>query len=125
MKGATLLWDSLSGGTSDVSIAIHAFYEAAVQGYHAQLGDTRWQLRDGPPDAVWQPDLPVVMVGPTLAESLGTPAARLAFDPRARTDTVTDHNVVGVLAGDAARPRRHVQAASEALCKKLDAKKGL
>ena len=36
-KGATLLWDSLSGGTSDVSIAIHAFYEAAVQGYNARV----------------------------------------------------------------------------------------
>jgi hypothetical protein len=36
-KGATLLWDSLSGGTSDVSIAIHAYYEAAVEGYNARV----------------------------------------------------------------------------------------
>jgi hypothetical protein len=36
-KGATLLWDSLTGATSDVSVAIHATYEAAVQGYNAQV----------------------------------------------------------------------------------------
>jgi hypothetical protein len=36
-QGATLLWDSLGGGTSDVSVAIHAYYEAAVQGYNARV----------------------------------------------------------------------------------------
>jgi hypothetical protein len=37
-KGATLLWDSLNGGaTSDVSVAIHAYYEAAVKGYDARV----------------------------------------------------------------------------------------
>ena len=36
-KGATLLWDSLTGPTSDVSVAIHASYEAAVQGYNARV----------------------------------------------------------------------------------------
>ena len=36
-QGATLLWDSLAGGTSDVSVAIHAYYEAAVQGYNARV----------------------------------------------------------------------------------------
>jgi hypothetical protein len=36
-KGATLLWDSLTGPTSDVSVAIHAYYEAAVQGYSAKV----------------------------------------------------------------------------------------
>jgi hypothetical protein len=35
--GATLLWDSLSGPTSDVSVAIHAYYEAAVRGYNAKV----------------------------------------------------------------------------------------
>lgn len=36
-KGATLLWDSLSGPTSDVSVAIHGYYEAAVRGYNARV----------------------------------------------------------------------------------------
>lgn len=36
-KGATLLWDSLTGPTSDVSVAIHAYYEAAVMGYNARV----------------------------------------------------------------------------------------
>jgi hypothetical protein len=36
-QGATLLWNSLSGPTSDVSVAIHAYYEAAVQGYNARV----------------------------------------------------------------------------------------
>jgi hypothetical protein len=36
-KGATLLWDSLTGPTSDVSVSIHAYYEAAVQGYSARV----------------------------------------------------------------------------------------
>jgi hypothetical protein len=36
-EGATLLWDSLQGSTSDVSVAIHAYYEAAVKGYEARV----------------------------------------------------------------------------------------
>ena len=36
-QGATLLWDSLSGPTSDVSVAIHAHYEAAVKAYNAKI----------------------------------------------------------------------------------------
>ena len=36
-EGATLLWDSLQGPTSDVSVAIHAYYEAAVKGYEVKV----------------------------------------------------------------------------------------
>lgn len=36
-QGATLLWDSMSGPTSDVSVAIHAYYEAAVKAYNARV----------------------------------------------------------------------------------------
>lgn len=36
-RGATLLWDSFTGPTSDVSVAIHAYYEAAVRGYNARV----------------------------------------------------------------------------------------
>jgi hypothetical protein len=36
-QGATLLWDSLNSPTSDVSVAIHASYEAAVMGYNAKV----------------------------------------------------------------------------------------
>jgi hypothetical protein len=36
-QGATLLWSSLTGPTSDVSVAIHASYEAAVQNYNARV----------------------------------------------------------------------------------------
>jgi hypothetical protein len=36
-QGATLLWDSLSGPTSDVSVAINAYYEAAVMGFDARI----------------------------------------------------------------------------------------
>ncbi len=64
-EGATLLWNSLSGPTSDVSATIHAYYEATVKAYNAivtaemdkvyehysrvynyQQGYTRRQLRD-------------------------------------------------------------------------------
>ncbi len=64
-EGATLLWSSLDGPTSDVSVAINAYYEAVVEGYNAQVtaemsvvyehlstvlnvqqGYTRRQLRD-------------------------------------------------------------------------------
>ena len=33
--GATLLWESLSGSTSDVSVSIYGYYEAKVKGYNA------------------------------------------------------------------------------------------
>ena len=36
-QGATLLWNSLTGPTSDVSVAIHGYYEAAVEGYNARV----------------------------------------------------------------------------------------
>ena len=34
-NGATLLWESLSGATSDVSVSVHGYYEAVVKGYNA------------------------------------------------------------------------------------------
>ena len=36
-QGATLLWNSLSGPTSDVSVSVHGYYEAMVQGYNARV----------------------------------------------------------------------------------------
>ena len=36
-QGATLLWNSLSGTTSDVSVSLHAAFEAAVQAYNAKV----------------------------------------------------------------------------------------
>ncbi|MEZ4849250.1 MAG: hypothetical protein R3B93_11675 [Bacteroidia bacterium] len=63
--GATLLWESLAGPTSDISVTVNAYYEAKVKGYNAivkaemnqvyehyskiinqQEGFTRDQLRD-------------------------------------------------------------------------------
>jgi len=34
-EGATLLWESLQGKTSDVSVVVNGFYEAKVKGYNA------------------------------------------------------------------------------------------
>ncbi len=34
-QGATLLWNSFTGPTSDVSVAVHGYYEAAVKAYNA------------------------------------------------------------------------------------------
>ncbi len=34
-RGATLLWNSFTGPTSDVSVTIHGYYEAALKGYNA------------------------------------------------------------------------------------------
>ncbi|MCI4670720.1 MAG: hypothetical protein MRZ79_21475 [Bacteroidia bacterium] len=64
-SGATLLWESLSGPTSDISVSVRGYYEAAVKGYNAvitadmstvykhyskiknqQSGYTKKQLRD-------------------------------------------------------------------------------
>ena len=36
-EGATLLWETLKAPTSDVSVAITAYYEAAVRGYDARV----------------------------------------------------------------------------------------
>ncbi|PYQ06974.1 MAG: hypothetical protein DMF82_04865, partial [Acidobacteria bacterium] len=36
-QGATLLWNSLTGSTSDVSVSLHASFEAAVQAYNARV----------------------------------------------------------------------------------------
>lgn len=36
-QGATLLWNSLEGPTSDVSVSVHGYYEALVQGYNARV----------------------------------------------------------------------------------------
>ncbi|HZI89952.1 MAG TPA: hypothetical protein VFD83_05840 [Candidatus Polarisedimenticolia bacterium] len=36
-EGATLLWNSLTSPTSDVSVGIHGYYEAAVEGYNAKI----------------------------------------------------------------------------------------
>lgn len=62
---ATLLWDSLTGSTADLSVGVHGYYEAKVEGYNAivkaemskiyehksivdnvQEGYTKRQLRD-------------------------------------------------------------------------------
>ena len=34
-NGATLLWESLTGPTSDISVTVNAYYEAKVKGYNA------------------------------------------------------------------------------------------
>ncbi|WP_340200859.1 hypothetical protein [Ascidiimonas sp. W6] len=36
-EGATLLWESLQGKTSDVSVVVNGFYEAKVKGYNATV----------------------------------------------------------------------------------------
>lgn len=36
-SGATLLWESLLGSTSDVSVSVHGYYEAVVKGYNATI----------------------------------------------------------------------------------------
>ena len=36
-QGATLLWNSLTGPTSDISVTVHGYYEALVQGYNAKV----------------------------------------------------------------------------------------
>lgn len=36
-QGATLMWDSFTGPTSDLSVAIHAYYEARVKAYNAKV----------------------------------------------------------------------------------------
>ncbi|MDO5981472.1 hypothetical protein [Flavivirga spongiicola] len=36
-SGTTLLWESLQGATSDVSVSVHGYYEAVVKGYNATI----------------------------------------------------------------------------------------
>ena len=36
-NGATLLWETLQAPTSDISVAVNAYYEAAVDGYNAKI----------------------------------------------------------------------------------------
>ena len=36
-EGVTLLWESLKGNTSDISVSIQGYYEAYVQGYNATI----------------------------------------------------------------------------------------
>ncbi|MBN1918316.1 MAG: hypothetical protein JW889_10425 [Verrucomicrobia bacterium] len=36
-NGATLLWETLQEPTSDISVAVNAYYEAAVDGYNAKI----------------------------------------------------------------------------------------
>lgn len=73
--------------------------QAALAGWYAHLGDVRWQLAEGAPDPIWQADLPMVLIGPELATQLETPGARVAFEPHAVVQRVTDQNVVGMLPG--------------------------
>ena len=35
--GATLLWETLGGSTSDISVSISAYYEAKVEGFHGRI----------------------------------------------------------------------------------------
>lgn len=73
--------------------------DSALAGWYAHLGNIRWQLAEGAPDPVWQPDLPIVLAGPAMAAALDAPELRVAFEPNARAERVTDFNVVGVLPG--------------------------
>lgn len=66
-----------------------------VEAYLAQLGPVRWQLAEGSPDPVWQPELPVLLVAPGVARMVGRPGARLSFEPRATVSRVTESNVAG------------------------------
>lgn len=45
-EGATLLWDSFTGATSDVSVSIHAYYEAAIPAFEANVTADVTQLYD-------------------------------------------------------------------------------
>jgi len=45
-QGATLLWDSFTGTTSDVSVSVHAYYEAAVPAFEANVTADITQLYD-------------------------------------------------------------------------------
>lgn len=45
-EGATLLWDSFTGATSDVSVSVHGYYEAAVPAFEAVVTADITQLYD-------------------------------------------------------------------------------
>lgn len=36
-QGATILWNSLTGPTSDISVSVHGYYEAAIKAYNATV----------------------------------------------------------------------------------------
>lgn len=81
-------------------VVVRLARDAVVAAYHQQLGDVRWLLESGGPDPVWQPDLPVVMVAPDIAEVLTEEGARLSLDPRAHIAAFVDYNVAGIIASD-------------------------
>ncbi|HUF13276.1 MAG TPA: M28 family peptidase [Longimicrobiales bacterium] len=81
-------------------VVVRLARDAVVAAYHQQLGDVRWLLESGGPDPVWQPDLPVVMVAPAIAEALTEKGVRLSLAPRARTKAFVDYNVAGIIASD-------------------------
>lgn len=82
---------------------------AVLDAYRQQLGDVRWMLAQGPPDPIWQPDLPVLLVGPELGAMLAEPGARVSLEPAARLDSIVDYNVAGYIEGsDPARARELV-----------------
>ena len=59
-----------------VGVIVRLASDATLEAYRAQLGDVRWQLAEGPPDPVWQPDLPIVMIGSGLADQVLADSAR-------------------------------------------------
>ena len=104
---AAMRWLPIWKERGVVGILVRLGAESAVTAYHEQLGDVRWQLRDGPADPIWQPDLPVLMIGPAVAAAMSG-GARVDFDPNAAIDSVVDFNVVGVLRSSANEARDHV-----------------
>ena len=110
-RGAWLLLDASPGEAAVrwvpvwrergvVGLIVRVVTEESLAGWFHHLGDVRWQLAEGPPDPVWQADLPVLMVGPDIARELVQPGIRAAFDPRSRSERLTDYNVVGVIRGE-------------------------
>jgi hypothetical protein len=111
-QGATLLWSSLTGPTSDVSVAIHASFEAAVQNYNArvtadvettykhfslvgnrQQGYTRRQIRDVVDDLQRRGDLKVEVLdrSATLGIKAGEMEGILQVVTSKLTETMFDH----------------------------------
>lgn len=106
---AALRWLPAWRNRGVVGIIVRLPNDAALEAWRGQLGDVRWQLLEGESDAVWQPDLPVLLASPTLVERLTDPGIRLSFDPRARTDSLLAYNVAGYIAGhDATRSSERV-----------------
>jgi hypothetical protein len=96
---AAARWLPVWRSAGAVGVIVRLGTDAALAAYHAQLGDVRWLLASGDPDPIWQPDLPIVMISPSYADLIIESGARVRFDPRPVTDTVTDFNVAGVLRG--------------------------